>query len=293
MRNLAVLLACLTVALAGVCTAPPARSDTATQPPGTAAIPEGPAPNWIIADLDSGAILAERNGSAVTPPASTIKVLLALVVLDELDLATPVVATDADVDVECNCVGVQPGRGYTVRQLLDGALLASGNDAANTLAEALGGPGAAVAKMSAKAAALGATATRAATPSGLDGAGGSGATSPHDLAVIFRAALAHPVFAQIVAQPSAPFPAAGGGQTVLTNTNELLTRYPGALGGKTGFTNAARKTYVGAAARDGRRLVVAMTYGLIHDGGPTYWDQAAGLLDWGFGQDRQAAVGAL
>lgn len=293
MRNLAVLLACLTVALAGLCTAPPARSDTAIQPPGTAAIPDGPAPNWIIADLDSGAILAERNGSAVTPPASTIKVLLALAVLDEVDLSATAVATDADVDVECNCVGARPGRSYTARQLLDGALLASGNDAANTLAELLGGPAAAVAKMNAKAAALGATATHAATPSGLDGAGGSGSTSPHDLAVIFRAALGNPVFAQIVAQPSATFPAADGGQTVLTNTNELLTRYPGALGGKTGFTNAARKTYVGAAARDRRRLVVAMTYGLIHEGGPTYWDQAASLLDWGFAQGPQASVGSL
>ena len=67
----------------------------------------------------------------------------------------------------------------------------------------------------------------------------------------------------------------------------MLFRYPGMLGGKTGFTDVARKTFVGAAQRDGRRLVVAMMYGLIKEGGPTYWDQATALLDWGFAQDRR------
>lgn len=292
MRNLAIMLACFIMTVVGLCGAPTVRADTAVQPPGTAAIPEGPAPNWIIADLDSGQILAERNGYALHPPASTIKVLLALVALEEVDLNATVVASDADTDVECNCAGIVAGRTYTARQLLDGVLLASGNDAANTLAELLGGGHAAVAKMNAKATTIGATRTHAATPSGLDGPGGSGVTSPHDLAVIFRAAMANPVFAQIVAQPSAPFPGARG-QTVLVTGNELLGRYPGALGGKTGFTNAAKKTYVGAAARNGRRLVIAMMYGLVTEGGPTYWDQAATLLDWGFAQQPQAAVGAL
>jgi D-alanyl-D-alanine carboxypeptidase (penicillin-binding protein 5/6) len=70
-------------------------------------------------------------------------------------------------------------------------------------------------------------------------------------------------------------------------------RYPGAIGGKTGYTNAARKTFIGAADRNGRRLVVAMMYGLVRDGGPTYWDQAATLLDWGFAQNPGAAVATL
>jgi D-alanyl-D-alanine carboxypeptidase (penicillin-binding protein 5/6) len=117
-------------------------------------------------------------------------------------------------------------------------------------------------------------------------------SSPHDLAVMFRAAMANPVFAQITAQPTAVFPGKAGDR-VLVNQDELLGRYPGMLGGKTGFTDLARKTFVGAAQRDGRRLVVALMFGLIHEGGPTYWDQASALLDWGFAQDRAAAVGAL
>jgi D-alanyl-D-alanine carboxypeptidase (penicillin-binding protein 5/6) len=104
--------------------------------------------------------------------------------------------------------------------------------------------------------------------------------------------MANPVFAQITAQPAAMFPTESGERPIV-NMNELLHRYPGAIGGKTGFTDAARKTYVGAADRDGRRLVVAMMYGLIHEGGPTYWDQAGALLDWGFAQGPMSGVGSL
>ena len=112
------------------------------------------------------------------------------------------------------------------------------------------------------------------------------------MAAIFRAALANPVFAQITAQPTAAFPT-GSGERPLISQNELLARYPGAIGGKTGYTNAARKTFVGAADRNGRRLVVAMMYGLVREGGPTYWDQAATLLDWGFAQNPGQSVAAL
>jgi D-alanyl-D-alanine carboxypeptidase (penicillin-binding protein 5/6) len=156
----------------------------------------------------------------------------------------------------------------------------------------LGGVDATVAKMDAKAMSLGAVNTHAATPSGLDGPGGSGWSTAHDLAVIFRAAMANPVFAQITAEPSAMFPGDGGDHPI-GNRDELLSRYPGAIGGKTGFTDAARKTFVGAAARGGRRLVVAMMYGLVREGGPTYWDQAGNLLDWGFALNPQSGIGAL
>jgi D-alanyl-D-alanine carboxypeptidase (penicillin-binding protein 5/6) len=262
------------------------------QPLGSVPIPDGPAQAWVVADMDSGAVLAARNGYGRYAPASTIKVLLAMVVLDELPLDATVVANEADTRVECNCVGVAPGHTYSVRQLLEGLLLVSGNDAANTLATMLGGHHAAVAKMNTKAAMLGARATVAGSPSGIDGPGIDMWSSPHDLAVLFRAAMTYPVFAQITAQPTAVFPGKAGDR-VLVNQDELLGRYPGMLGGKTGFTDLARKTFVGAAQRDGRRLVVALMFGLIHEGGPTYWDQASALLDWGFAQDRSATVGAL
>lgn len=271
---------------------PTAWADAGVQPVGSVPIPDGPAQTWLLADLDSGQVLAARDENVRHPPASTIKVLLALVALDELNLDSTVVADAADSQVECSCVGVKAGQTYTARQLLDGLLLVSGNDAANTLAHMLGGVDATVAKMDAKAASLGAVNTHASTPSGLDGPGGSGWSTAHDLAVIFRAAMANPVFAQITAEPSAVFPGENGDHPI-ANRDELLTRYPGAIGGKTGFTDAARKTFVGAAARGGRRLVVAMMYGLVREGGPTYWDQAGSLLDWGFALNPQSGIGTL
>ena len=272
--------------------AAPAVAEPSIQPVGSVPIPEGPAPAWIIADLDSGQVLAGRDMYGAHPPASTIKVLLALTALDELPLDATVVASPANARVECNCAGVKAGQTYTVRQLLEGTLLVSGNDAANTLADMLGGYDIAVDKMNIKAAAIGATNTHATSPSGLYGPGGPGWTTPHDLAAIFRAALANPVFAQITAQPTGVFPT-GSGERPLISQNELLVRYPGAIGGKTGYTNAARKTFVGAADRNGRRLVVAMMYGLVREGGPTYLDQAATLLDWGFAQNPAQSVAAL
>ena len=291
------LLACLTAcallgASAVTATASPDPQAVVVQPAGSMPVPDGPAQAWVVADLDTGQILAGRNEYAAHAPASTIKVLLAQVVLDELPLDATIVADEADTRVECNCAGVAPGQVYTTRQLLEGLLLVSGNDAANTLARMLGGQDAAVLKMNSKAAMLGAYGTNVGSPSGLDGPGIDMWSTAHDLAVMFRAAMANPVFAQITTQPSAVFPTKTGDR-VLVNQDELLQRYPGAIGGKTGFTNIARKTFVGAAQRDGRRLVVAMMYGMVVEGGPTYWDQAGALLDWGFALDRQASIGSL
>ena len=243
-------------------TSAPALADPTIEPVGAVSVPDGPAQAWIVADMDTGQVLAGRDMYAAHPPASTIKTLLALTALDEVPLDATVVASPADARAECNCAGIKAGHTYTARQLLDAVLLVSGNDAANTLAELLGGFDTAVAKMNAKAVAIGATNTHATTPSGLDGPGGSGWTTPHDLAAIFRAAMANPVFAEITAQPAAMFPT-DTGERPLINQDELLVRYPGAIGGKTGYTDAARKTFVGAADRGGRRLVIAMMYGLV------------------------------
>jgi D-alanyl-D-alanine carboxypeptidase (penicillin-binding protein 5/6) len=291
-RLVAVGAAALCLVAGGTVTATAAPVAGVSQPSGSVPVPDGPAQAWIVADMDSGAVLAARDEYGQYAPASTIKVLLALTVLDELPVDATVVANEADTRVICNCAGVAPGHVYTTRQLLEGLLLVSGNDAANTLATMLGGQDAAVLKMNAKAALLGAYGTNVGSPSGLDGPGVDIWSSPHDLAVIFRAAMANPVFAQITAQPTAVFPTKTGDK-VLVNQDELLHRYPGAIGGKTGFTDIARKTFVGAAERNGRRFVVALMFGMVNEGGPTYWDQAAGLLDWGFSLDPNASIGSL
>jgi len=296
-RFFAVVAACLSMLSLSVAPSsdvPMAEAEPVVQPVGNVSPPpEGPAPAWIVADMDTGQVLAEREMNVPHPPASTIKTLLVLTALDEVtDLDATVLGTEADTQVECTCAGVEPGRAYTARQLLEAVLLMSGNDAANALADMIGGYDVAVAKMTAKAAAIGALGTYASTPSGLDGPAGPGVTTPHDLAVIFRAAMANPVFARIIAQSAATFPTKTGDSPIV-NDDQLLHRYPGTLGGKTGFTDAARKTFVAAADRNGRRLVIAMMYGLVKEGGPTYWDQAVSLFDWGFAQDRQLSVASL
>ena len=101
----------MALSLFAMTVSPTAGADTIdVQPVGSAAIPEGPAPAWIIADMDTGQILAGRNEDAHSAPASTIKTLLAQVVLDEVPLDSTIVATEADTAVECNCAGVTPGR---------------------------------------------------------------------------------------------------------------------------------------------------------------------------------------
>ncbi|WP_422749728.1 D-alanyl-D-alanine carboxypeptidase family protein [Mycobacterium sp. WMMD1722] len=252
----------------------PAPAAAQPQPAGAVALPDGPAQAWLVADLDTGRILASRNPTEPHAPASTIKILLAMVVLDHLSPDNFAKANASHTQVECSCVGLKPGQPYTVRELLSALLMVSGNDAANMLADMLGGQRVAVAAMNRKASAVGARSTRASSPSGLDGPGWESITTPHDLGAMMRAALQYPLIAQIMRSPSAPFP----GKT-LSNQNELLSRYPGDLAGKTGFTNLARKTYVGAAQRGSRRLVVVQMYGT----GDLY-SQAINLFDYGFSQ---------
>jgi serine-type D-Ala-D-Ala carboxypeptidase (penicillin-binding protein 5/6) len=241
--------------------------------------PEVTAAGFVLADLDSGAVLAARAPHARQRPASTLKVLTALVAIDRLDPDATVAGAPEDLSIDGSRAGIGPGGTYTVRQLLAGLLLNSGNDTAQALARAMGGDTATTAAMAEKARALGAFDTRPATPSGLDGPGM--ATSAYDLAVIFRDALRQPLFAETIALRDIQFPGYGDRPGfVLSNVNPLMFHYPGTLGSKTGFTDAARHTIVGAAQRDGRRLVVAVVR--AENTPVVNWRQAAALLDYGF-----------
>jgi D-alanyl-D-alanine carboxypeptidase (penicillin-binding protein 5/6) len=255
----------------------PAHAEPAQ--PAAIAPPAGPAPAWLVADTVSGRILGAQDAYGPRAPASTIKALLAMVVFDQLGMDASARATWAETDVECSCVGLVPGQIYTARQLLDALLIVSGNDAANMLADMLGGTPAALAKMNAKAAAVGARSTWAGSPSGLDGPGWESVTTPYDLAMIYRAALSYPLFAAILHQSSASFPDGAGGFKQIASHDPNLRGYPGFVGGKTGYTNLAQETYVAIAQRDGRQLIAVMMYGK-----DDLWDQGRALLNWGFAQ---------
>ncbi|WP_243791977.1 D-alanyl-D-alanine carboxypeptidase family protein [Saccharopolyspora gloriosae] len=261
-------------------------------PRGAAPAPIDPiaAQSWVLADLDTGEVVAARDPHARHRPASTIKVLTALVAIRELDLDDRIVATQADADQEGSRVGLEPGVDYTVRQVLAGLIMQSGNDAAHALAMKLGGVDRTVAKMNALAAEIGGHDTRTATPSGLDGPGMS--TSAYDLALIFRAAMEHPEFAKAEATREIQLPGKPGGPPVpVESDNAVLWNYPGALGGKTGFTDDARHTFIAAAERDGRRLVAVLLRG---ENKPVRQSKyTMDLLDYGFSLPRDASVGEL
>jgi len=250
-------------------------------------VPDGnTAASWVLQDLDTGAVLAAKDPHARERPASLIKTLLSLVVMEELKPEQVIVPTKEDASQECTCVGIVEGGQYTVDQLLHGLLMHSGNDVAHAFATALGGVDAAVSKMNVMAAKIGAMDTRAATPSGLDGPGMS--TSAYDLSVIFHYAMKQPAFATASSTKVFEFPAEPGKPAFsIFNDNKLLGTYAGYLGGKTGFTNDARHTYVAAATRDGRRIAVVM---LRAEQRPTLVvNQASKLLDYGFGLEAARA----
>ncbi len=234
---------------------------------------------WLIADLDTGQVLAAKDPHGRYRPASTLKLLTVQPLLKNLtNLDQVVEGTQNDGDQDGTRVGIEAGGQYTVRQLLTYLIIISGNDAANALARTNGGYDKTVADMNATANALGALDTRAATVSGLDGPGQS--TSAYDLALFAKADMATPIFPEIVSSVDVKVPAADGDGYIAANDNQLLYQYPGALGGKTGFTDDAGNTYVGMASQNGRRLVVTMMHGTQQP--RRQWMQGASLLDWGF-----------
>lgn len=264
-------------------------------PPGAPAPPEVSATSWLVADLTTGAVLGGCGPHEYGVPASTQKLLLAAAVLPLLDPSWIVEVTEADLDFEpgSSAVGLVRGGRYSVETLWLGLLLNSGNDAANVLARLGGGPNGVaggLAAMNAEARKLGAYQTHAATPSGLDGPGQY--TSAYDLALIARACFARDDFRRYASTKLAQVPAQPGTKGFpIWNDNQLLHRYPGALGGKTGYTDLARHTFVGAAERGGRRLLVTL---LGAESQPLAgWQQGAALLDWGFALPADARVGQL
>jgi serine-type D-Ala-D-Ala carboxypeptidase (penicillin-binding protein 5/6) len=251
-------------------------------PAGAPALPKAiSARGWVLADLDSGEVLAARNAHGRYPPASTLKVLTALTLLPELTNKKQVVTcVPADVDVDGTRVGLVPKGRYTVDVLFQSMLMVSGNDAANTLARVAGGVPRTLAAMNSEARRLQAFDTHAATPSGLDGPGQL--TSAYDLALISRAALARADFQRYTTQRTGRIPAQKPKYPAFefANGNRLLYNYPGTIGGKNGFTDAARHTFVGAAKHGNRRLIVTFLYG---EHRPTMvTEQVARMLDWGF-----------
>jgi D-alanyl-D-alanine carboxypeptidase (penicillin-binding protein 5/6) len=249
------------------------------------ALPKGiSARAWILADLDSGAVLAARDPHGRYQPASILKMLTALSVAPKLPGRRVVSVSPEAAAAEGSAVGLLAGARYSVDQLFAALLLVSANDAALALAQANGGVAATVAKMNTDAARLGAYDTVVQTPSGLDG--WQQLTSAYDMALILRAFVNQPRLVAYDRLRSATFPAKTskyghvGPYQFDNQSRNFLRTVPGALVVKSGYTDAARHTYLAAARRHGQRLGVIL---LRNERYPVdQVRQARALLDWGY-----------
>ncbi len=290
-RRWAVLpAALLVVALA---TAPALAAGSADQQvPGTGVTVAAGAPalptdvtgtSWVVADLDTGAVLAARDAHRRLLPASTLKALTALALIPRIERTSTIVPTFQDVNVEGSRVGLVEGIRYPAYHLFRGLLMTSGNDAANALATAAGGPAATAQAMNEEAARVGAVDTHAVNPSGLDAPGQL--TTAYDLALIARAAMQLPDFRTYVGTKRSTILGRMGKPLRITSHDKLLFNYDGAIGIKNGYTAQAGATFVGAATRDGHTLLVTVLHAT-----PRVWPEVAHLLDWGFAATAAGAA---
>jgi len=266
-------------------------------PPAAPALPDGlTATAWTLVDLDTGKILAARDPHGRYQPASILKTLTCVTLIPLLPGDKIVTPSAQAAGAEGSAVGIVAGGKYTVDELFQGLLMVSGNDTAAALAEAAGGVSHTVQLMNAKALSLGAYDTFVQTPSGLDG--WQQLTSAYDMSLFLRAAVNLPRFVAYDQTRTATIPAQNANGKALnafqiqSQSTPFMTKVPGALVAKTGFTDAAQHTYVAATERNGHRLGVvfmrAQRWPLDQ------WQQAAKLFDWGYAlAPTVAAVGHL
>src|SRR6266702_3078686 len=228
-------------------------------------LPKIKASAWVIADAGTGQVLAARD------PHGWYRV-----------------ASKQATTVSPNIVGLLPGHSYKVSDLFTALLTISANDAAMALAQATGSLSQGMAVINAEARHLQADDTVAVTPNGLDAPDQH--TSAYDLALFARQGLQMPAFLKYDQTTSGQFRISKKKSVGLWNQNTLLATYPGALGGKIGWTSAAGATYVGMARRHGVTLIVS----LLHCPALTEIMAGKSLLNWGFAVDGKVRpVGTL
>jgi len=239
----------------------------------------------VIIDEATGRVLLSHNADVPLPMASTTKVMTALLALELGDPDAPVTCSRNAFGVPGTSIYLSEGETLTLREMLTGLMLASGNDAAVAIAEHIGGTAEEFCRMmTARAAELGCTNTVFLTPHGLPQDGHY--TTAYDLALITREAMQHPLFRELVSTKRATIPWEGRSYSrVLNNKNRLLSTYEGATGVKTGYTKKAGRCLVFGAERNGMRII-----GVVLNCAD-WFDEAARLMDKAF--DRYEAVTML
>ncbi len=236
----------------------------------------------VLMDAESGRVLYEHDAHTPRLIASTTKLMTALVAVERAGDLDEVISVKGEwLGSEGSSIYLKAGEEITLRGLLYGLLLQSGNDAAMVIAcHTAGGEAEFAALMNEKAAELGMKDSSFANPSGLDHE--NHRSTPYDMALLARACLKNETVAEICATGSITI-----GTRTFVNHNKLLRRYEGCVGMKTGFTEKAGRTLVSAATRDGQTLICVT----LNDGDD--WNDHQKLLDYGFQTyPRQVLCGA-
>jgi D-alanyl-D-alanine carboxypeptidase (penicillin-binding protein 5/6) len=242
----------------------------------------------IVIDATTGEMLYGKNPVEMHYPASTTKIMTALLVIEAGDLDRTVEVTEEDSKVGESSLDINPGDQFTRREGLYGLMLKSANDVAHALGRDNAGSIEAFAeKMTRRAGELGAYNTHFANPHGLHDK--HHYTTARDLALIARAAMQQPIFRQIVSTSffawNPPLQQEPRPPRELRNHNRLLFAFPGCTGVKTGYTNPAQQVLV-SAAHWGTREVIAV---VMHSHKPGIWDDSKMLLTWGLERPKVEA----
>lgn len=229
----------------------------------------------LLVDVTTGTVLFKRNENKPYPPASTVKLMTALLTYElKKGLEGRVLISSQDTRVEPSHVPLIAGETVEVRDLVRALLVGSDNDTAMALARhSAGSLERFIQLMNQKALQLGCQRTRFMNPNGLPAAGQF--TTSNDLLKIFEAAIRVPELRRICQLESFELRTQSGRQTV-KNHNKLLGKYLGMGPAKTGWTHASRHTYAASATREGRELH------LIILNSPNKWIDAQALFDYGF-----------
>jgi serine-type D-Ala-D-Ala carboxypeptidase (penicillin-binding protein 5/6) len=239
-------------------------------------IPKTSAASVIVVDANSGRTLYEKNADQFRAPASTQKLLTALIVAETGFLDRQVTVQPTDTNAEPVKLNIKAGDTYQRIDLLRALLVKSPNDVARCLARDNAGSIEAFAEMmNRRAQQLGAVHSHFVNPNGLPIPGQY--STARDLALIARAAYGNPTIRSIVCLPQLVFRFANGRTRELENTNKLLRRLPYCNGMKTGYTDSAGKCLIASGTRPGRDVIVVV----LGDSSSHVWRDASALLSWG------------
>ena len=239
-------------------------------------IPKTSAASVIVVDANSGKTLYEKNADQIRVPASTQKLLTALIVAESGFLDRTVTVQPVDTLAEPVKLNIKAGDTYQRIDLLRALLVKSPNDVARCLArDNAGSIGAFAEVMNRRAQELGAVHSHFVNPNGLPVPGQY--STARDLSLVARAAYANPTIRSIVCLPQLVFRYANGRTRELENTDKLLRRVPYCNGMKTGYTDAAGKCLIASGTRPGKDVIVVV----LGDSSSRVWRDASALLSWG------------